>query len=67
MSKHHNTLGINTDASAADIKKAYKRMASKHHPDKVGGSDEKFKEIKDAYDRLSRPEKYKDEIMFVCN
>jgi curved DNA-binding protein len=61
MSIHHKTLEIDTDASAADIKTAYRRMASKHHPDKDGGSDEKFQEIQEAYDRLSHPEKYKEE------
>jgi len=60
MSKYHDILGISADASKADIKKAYRNLASKHHPDK-GGNEEKFKEVQDAYDRVSHPEKYKDE------
>jgi DnaJ-class molecular chaperone len=36
-------------------------MASKYHPDKDGGSDEKFKQIQEAYDRLSHPDKYQQE------
>ncbi len=60
MSKYHDILGVAVDASKADIKKAYKNLASKHHPDK-GGDEEKFKEVQNAYDRVSHPEKYKDE------
>lgn len=59
MSKYHDILGVATDASKADVKKAYRNLASKHHPDK-GGDEEKFKEIQEAYDRVSHPEKYKD-------
>lgn len=62
MSKYHKILGIPVDATKAAIKKAYRNLASKHHPDK-GGDEEKFKEIQEAYDRVSHPEKYKDEIL----
>lgn len=53
---HYSTLGVSRDASPDDIKKAYRRLASKHHPDK-GGDNAKFQEIQVAYDTLSDPRK----------
>ena len=50
---HYQTLGIEKTASQAEIKKAYRKMASKHHPDKEGGSKEKFQEVEEAYRVLS--------------
>lgn len=47
----YKVLGINRDVSEDEIKKAYKKMARQHHPDK-GGSEEKFKEISEAYSML---------------
>ena len=61
MSKYHDILGIKSDASKDEIKKAYRTLASKHHPDKDGGDEDKFKEIQEAYDRVSHPDKYKEE------
>lgn len=52
VKKYYQTLEINENATQAEIKKAYRRLALKHHPDK-GGSEEKFKEIKKAYEVLS--------------
>jgi len=52
MSDHYQTLGIDRSSSSDDIKKAYRKLASKHHPDK-GGDKEKFQEIQKAYDILS--------------
>ncbi len=54
---HYSILGIARDASADEIKKAYRRLAHKHHPDKKGGDEEKFKEINEAYQVLSNKEK----------
>jgi curved DNA-binding protein len=57
MSDHYSTLGIDRNASPDDIKKAYRKLAMKHHPDRNGGDDKKFKEIQTAYDTLSNPDK----------
>lgn len=53
---YYEVLGVATDASAPDIKKAYRRLASQHHPDR-GGDAEKFKAVQEAYDTLSDPAK----------
>ncbi len=57
---YYKTLGVAKDASASEIKKAYRRLARKHHPDINPGdkvSEEKFKQIQEAYGVLSDPEK----------
>lgn len=53
---HYETLGIQKDATQDEIKKAYRRLASKHHPDK-GGSNEEFQKLEEAYRILSDPQK----------
>ena len=53
----YKTLGVRKNASLKSIKLAYKKLASKYHPDKDGGDEEKFKEIKTAYETLSNKEK----------
>jgi DnaJ family protein A protein 2 len=52
----YKTLGVEKNASASDIKKAYRKLAVKHHPDK-GGDPDTFKEISKAYDILGDEEK----------
>ena len=49
-------LGVTKDATPDQIKKAYRKLASQHHPDK-GGDTNKFQEIQTAYDTLSDPQK----------
>jgi curved DNA-binding protein len=54
MSDYYSILGVAQDTSAEDIKKAYRRLAAKHHPDR-GGDTATFQEIQQAYDTLSDP------------
>jgi len=53
---YYEILNIDRSATDADIKKAYRRLAAKHHPDR-GGDTKKFQEIQAAYDVLSDPAK----------
>jgi molecular chaperone DnaJ len=53
---YYDILGVKKDASEGDIKKAFRKLARKHHPD-VGGDEEKFKQINEAYEVLSDAEK----------
>ena len=53
---YYQILGVDRNADLKQIKKAYRKLASKHHPDK-GGSEDKFKEIQGAYETLSDPQK----------
>ena len=50
---YYKILGIDRNASEVEIKKAYRRLAHQHHPDKSGGDEKKFKEINEAYQVLS--------------
>ncbi len=54
---YYEVLGIGKDASADEIKKAFRRAAVQHHPDKEGGDEIKFKEINEAYEVLKDPSK----------
>jgi curved DNA-binding protein len=57
---YYAILGVTRDASAADIKKAFRKLARKHHPDVAKDkktAEEKFKEINEAYEVLGDPEK----------
>jgi curved DNA-binding protein len=56
MANAYETLGVPKGASEEEIKRAYRRLASAHHPDK-GGDTGKFQEIQSAYETLSDPQK----------
>lgn len=53
----YTILGVPRSASQDEIKKAYRKLAHQHHPDKQGGNEAKFKEINEAYQVLSDPKK----------
>lgn len=58
MSKdYYKILGIEKNASEEDIKKAFRKLAHRHHPDKKEGNSDKFKEINEAYTVLSDKQK----------
>jgi len=54
---YYKILGVEKNASDDDIKKAYRKLAHQHHPDKKGGDEKKFKEINEAYQTLSNKDK----------
>lgn len=54
---YYEILGVSKDASADEIKRAYRKAAHKYHPDKGGGDEEMFKKINEAYQVLSDPQK----------
>jgi DnaJ family protein A protein 2 len=57
MTDYYNILGVSKNASDDEIKRAYKKLALKTHPDKNGGDDTEFKKINLAYETLSDPNK----------
>lgn len=57
---YYEALGVSKSASQDDIKKAFRKLAREHHPDKKGGDDTRFKEISEAYDTLSDERKRRE-------
>lgn len=53
LSKYYKLFGLSETATQADIKKRYRQLAMLYHPDKHGGNDRKFVEIKEAYEYLT--------------
>lgn len=59
MKNYYDVLGVNENSSSAEITKAFKELAKKHHPDR-GGDEAKFKEINEAHDTLKNSQKRHD-------
>src|SRR3989344_1539350 len=57
MKDYYDILGVSRNASGDDIKRAYRKLAHEHHPDKKGGDEKKFKEINEAYQILGDEQK----------
>ncbi len=57
MKNYYDILGVSKSASEEDIKKAFRTLAHKYHPDKKGGDEAKFKEVSEAYAVLSDKKK----------
>src|ERR1700712_1716238 len=67
---HYKVLGVDKKATAAEIKKAYRKLARQYHPDKNPGdakSEARFKEISLAHDVLGDPEKRKEYDRALAN
>ena len=54
---YYEVLGVSKGASEDEIKKAFRKLAVKYHPDKAGGDEAKFKEINEAYEVLKDKQK----------
>src|SRR3989344_2777729 len=57
MKDYYQILGVQKNASYADIKTAFRKLAHKYHPDKKSGDEQKFKEVSEAYSILSDKKK----------
>ncbi|MDD5318977.1 MAG: DnaJ domain-containing protein, partial [Candidatus Pacebacteria bacterium] len=64
MKDYYKILGVEKNASEDEIKKAFRKQAHIHHPDKGGGDEKKFKEINEAYTVLSNPQKRRNYDQF---
>jgi DnaJ-class molecular chaperone len=57
MKDYYQILGVDKDSSKEEIKRAFRKLAAKYHPDKKTGDEAKFKEISEAYAVLSDDKK----------
>src|SRR5580704_11731397 len=57
MKNYYDILGVPKSATEDDIKKAFRKLAQKYHPDRKGGDEAKFKEASEAYSVLSDKKK----------
>src|SRR3989344_2112586 len=64
MKDYYKILGVDRGASEEEIKKAFRKLAHVHHPDKKGGDEAKFKEASEAYAVLSDKAKRRQYDMF---
>ncbi|HEV7883738.1 MAG TPA: DnaJ domain-containing protein, partial [Solirubrobacteraceae bacterium] len=67
---HYKVLGVDRKATAAEIKKAYRKLARQYHPDRNPGdakAEARFKEISQAHDILGDPDKRKDYDRALAN
>ena len=55
----YDILGVKRDATQDEIKRAFRKLAQKYHPD-AGGDEQKFKEVSEAYETLSDPKKRRE-------
>ena len=65
---YYKILGVSKEASVDEMKSSFRSLSKKHHPD-VGGDEEKFKEINEAYSVLSDPQKkqeYDNPGFWIC-
>ena len=60
MKNYYDVLGVNKTATQDEIKKAYRELCKKYHPDKHGGDDTKIKEINEAYSVIGDEQKRKE-------
>ena len=61
---YYTVLGVNQNASDEEIKKKYRELAHKYHPDRPGGDEARFKELNEAYQTLSDKQKRQQYDMF---
>ncbi len=64
MKDYYEILGVSRNATQEEVKKAFRKLAQKYHPDKPGGDEQKFKEISEAYSVLSDEKKRQQYDMF---
>lgn len=64
MKDYYKILGVTKSASKEEIKKAYRKLAHEHHPDKTGGDGQHFKEVNEAYQVLGNDRKRKEYDMY---